>query len=551
MGFDTASIDAQTLVRHLRDVEVEYTHQDAERLKLLKIMKAVHQVATSQANSISPIQSAQICMDSWILATLEIESEYTTLDPNYQPGYFYSTGSSLYSLLRTKIGLKEKEQLSEQRKLISLEQLYNYFFNANQDDESRLQELAKALQQAGSSLNVEGLRCFLLDALKKQLHRDGMSEVVKLFTNALSTETSVAVSTSKLVEGYEHEKNHHHLNPQREKLAQITQAVCAIVEEEVDASQEKDLPVGTLTTAERIRLGAVLHGLMSIDREYYIRSSTNSAYYRLLKSALNGKSPNDFSQEMLDDCLCAYKNFLYDRKVLQKVEAYARDNYLNRNLIKHAHSYTDNIQKEIDVFRFSNPYGTAASIIGTVFAISFMPIGYGAGNVVGQICSATNTTLYLKMYTSDAISNVSKMVFSTAGSWLGFLAADFFVASSMERAFAVVFQTTARYVGLATGTGIGIVVDKSYQGLKNLIEYTLGLESKVDPKLINKEDFEFLHSLLNLPPEVLGVAERAKLEHVITGKHCLFQAQARPEFNKLNMATDECDSVPLLAATSH
>ena len=461
-------------------------------------------------------EARKILLGAWVLCLEEILLNYPRLTPEEFTIFGWKIkGSCLFTLLNTHLNITVQNPLDDKSRLICLEKLYNALFGNDREILSNYE--VTFLDDYG--INLTALKKQLKTAMKNVLHRID-NNISRLLT-AVPVETVIQGNLDIIHLTYQEEKSdgdtHKYIavNQEREFACQFLMAVSHILPDVIPQEAKTSTE---LSRSERIRIGAVLYIMQTINDEYYVRSPLNSKLYKICcEKILNLSHHDNLNHKTRNDCLETFKTALSDNQFLQSIERYGREHYSNYNLLMHVDGRIHTIEDKLDIMLKTPPASNwpMTNLLSYMGGLLCMAPGYGLGVVVGDVASETESIVKPKVLAGRSINRLGTVLLGAAGGTLGFLAADFVIRSSLERLFAKVLEQAGYIIGRTTGGTVGFAIDLSYKGLKRTCSYVLGLMDQVsDPTILKNLDREFLVCLLNLPDDVLSIEDQEHLEKI-------------------------------------
>ncbi|RDI42446.1 hypothetical protein [Aquicella lusitana] len=502
------------LIQRVNIVRSNYKNKNPSRLELIEILDTFQSLVGSigQDETRSETETQEIAMGAWVYCLEIILQEYYLLSPEHKPGYVFNTGSTLYSILLEQLDINEENLLEDHDKLRYLEKFYYYFLN----DENVDMGAAEALEK--KQLSLSNIKKQSIELMKNILKR--MSTEIAHTVNAIPTEQSIDNQMSHLHTDFkkDEEKGKYPYpfslfqsqNENHEFLTQLAEALTHI-----KVVGEENLPPNTMSRAQKIKMGLLLYIMLLIENEYSWRSPTNDPLYVRCSKMLNVACVKNYNHSIKLACISALETFLSDKDCPVYLENYGRQNFKDKNLLQDVDAKLIDLRKGLENSRLNLQKSPPTSwpITKTMYGIGEMigaAPGYGLGYVVGYTASETNKAVPTKIALSKGVSYIGTAFFGQTSGCLGFLAADFIVASTLTRAFAKVFEQIGKLLGGATLGMVGLTVELSWSGLQNLCNYFFHLHTKIDdPELISKVDPEIVKTLAGLP-----LAAFDKQEHI-------------------------------------
>lgn len=500
MPYTAPEID--TLLKNI-PTRTHFPHETPPRLLLADQLTHIIEIISEQnksngddnKNLLSSLMGANIyCLEL-------ISQEYYFHSPELKKGFIYNSGSPFYSFIAQGLGIKAPNTLTARDKFIYLIK-FNQWLSTHQQELENMKPYPISVKELQTKIKL------MLTGLLSTLTTD-----IANIVNAIPTEKSVTKHMEKLPEGYLKKKiaqsNSWYayfipINKSRIMLTQLAQLISNI-----QCEDESNLPINVMTRSQRIKMGLLKYIDKSIEKEYWVRSATNSTLYSTAKEILNSHSIENLTSTQTLACLSAFHSLISSHEERAKLEVAARHYFKEDNLLENidavliplSHQLTQ-MEKELESLTSTNwPATKALSNMGRI--IGAAP-GYGLGSVVGFAASETQPCHLSKTTVGATATNVAKAFFQTNSiGYFSFVMGDFLIGSTLTRAFAKLFE----YIGMtmvgAAGGVIGFTFDLSYKGFreagKRFINYC-----EENPIQMRNADCTFIQCLLDLPTDLFS-----------------------------------------------
>ena len=499
-------------------IQNKYTRNNPHRKKLIEYFIGLHQILNEVLLNdfcLTEQEKSFAYLGIWIMMLCEIEQN-SWLNPTYKPRPFLSTGSTLYQIILDALNVTEENQLTDEDKLIYLTKLYQF-------TKAHKEELLSAFQKQHTDFSL------LQNAVNKNIKwiLNRMQTAIIKLTKKMPNETMLDKRMLNLYSDYQLLKNDFNRNyifsyankSQGDRLFQIQLATA--IAGLLSTSEQNDGTSSMINRDKRIKLGILLYILENIKKTYHIRSPFHSQLFKLCCQSLNIDDLKEMNEHTKIICLSAFKTFLSDASVIAALEDYGHKHFAPENLLSEIDpkifQLHIELNKILDRLIGNNQNKTnwpATKSLSQLGALILSAPGYGVGYVIGYSAADTQTTIRPKMILSDGLNYLGTTFLGLSHGYLGFLAADFIVQSTISRAMAKLLEQIGMMIGQATGGAIGLLVDVSYSGLCSLYQLYLHLYRNM-PSPNEALSPLFIEALINLPSELLADNTKLRLENIL------------------------------------
>lgn len=432
-----------------------------------------------------------------------ISQEYHFHSPELKKGYIYDSGSPLYSFIAKALNITEKNKLTARDKFIFLIKFNQFITQKSSELETQLKPVS------GNIIELQNKIKKMLNNLLYILTND-----IAIIVNAVPTEKAVTKHMHDLSDDYQLEKAtqgngwYSYFFPADKSHAMLTQLAQLI--SNIQCEDESLLPVNVMTRSQRIKMGLLKYISKKVEKEYWIRSATNSVLYRKNKKILNSHSVENLNPSQTLACLSAFHSFINSNDERAKLEKAAREHFKENNLLENIDAVLNllcnhliEMEKELENATSTNwPATKTMSAMGMILGAA---PSYGFGTIIGNTVSDTQASLHAKTAVGAAASNIATAVFqfSPSASYFSFVMGDFLIRSTLTRAFAKLFEFVGMAVGGVAGGLIGFTFDLTYKGLREVCKRLLNYCDE-NPIQMRNADREFIQCLLELPPDIFS-----------------------------------------------
>lgn len=476
---------------HLRE-QCE-TRSSKVRLNQITILENVASALSALQTFAKDNESPKIMLGAYLYVMDKIEQEYYVRSPK---------GSRLYCFLNDTVNTDAANSVSAREKLIYINQFHEFVSRGSVSDEN--QDLAK---------DIKGV-------LTKQLK--ALTNPVGKVIHAIPTEASVTKHMMTLPDDYQNAKQFANDNARfykskpnnsRVRLAQLSK----VIAEELPCQNDEALPAGIFTRSHRIKMGALLYSGKSIAKTYWARSAKNSELYSGTQKILN--MPNlDEVQQLV--CLGAFKNYISDSKVRVAIEDDGRKFFGENSLLNNVDEPLERIIARIAVleselqstFMKNWPMTAGCATLGAILGAA---PGYGAGSVLGMLAGEGRHARPVADSVASGVGSMANAILgnsSTTG-YYSFVLSDFFVVSTLSRAFGKMFELAGMAAGGVAGGAVGFTFDLSYKGFRELCKRYLDYYDG-HPDEMRNADVDLVRCLLTLPEDVFENDLKDKIRYL-------------------------------------
>lgn len=486
-------------------IRTNYKRQNPARLTLISLLENLannlDKIVIDTDNHPNLAEIKDIYLGAWIYCIESISNEYKILHPSYKGGYIFDSGSTLYNILLSHLGIDKNHQMTEKNKLFYLCKFYHFLFLSTYPSEMFIPHA-----------ELPHIRDQLIIIMRSILM--GEHEEQERLLKAIPSEQCIDQGMNELYQKYvDTSKNQ---NPKRMILANLASAMS---KHTMDAHATKDGESShIIPRSARIKIGMLIYIMETIKHTYPLRSPENSMLYRLCANII-GHSYTHLGNEVKLACLLALDLYLNNEK--------NRD-FLEIEFNKHVSHpvYMDSIVRTIsinlnkmikDLVPNDNiipcsKVTLTASAIGAMIAAA---PGYGAGYTIGYGVSLTDHIGQRKRVISSSTGYALQIALGMSSCYYGYYAADIFMTAGVERLFAKIFETLAIIIG-ATGAGAisFVIYDLSFTTALALCKLCLHLNNTIPSDCIKESDLLFIKTLLELPPEVFSNMKKDTLRKI-------------------------------------
>lgn len=506
-------LSRRKLSDRVKNVREKYKKNNPERVELIDTLDAFTvalEKIDASAEKSDEIELQEIVFGAWVYCFENIANQYWLLNPEYEEGYIFNSGSTCYKILLEELEITPTNNIDEFDALRYMSKFFNYTFKHPKLFTEYFQE---------KKLNIENIEDKVKTTIQGVFRH--VSGEVENMLKAIPTEKSINGKLATLAKDYKNKTKEKGKDTDAERLllAELGVALSQII------PIERPDDGHFLSRSQRIKIGALLHIMQSIQNEpqyYWLGRSPrhHSELYDLCCDALNINDISDIDPETRRACLSAYETCLLQTDY-QKFEDSLKK---QKSAVKYSDEKLIQIREEVGVMRksySSKPAPILPGVIGAaaVGALICAAPGYGTGYAIGEAIGMTDFVINPKNQFSKALTGkVLHVILGDGGRYLAYYGADKVVNATLERAFAKVFESLGMLVGAAAGGVIGlVVVDLSYKTLSNLCALVLHLRSKLDTKFAQEINPKIFECLMLMPPEVFASEKKEKLQSITKG----------------------------------
>ncbi|MDA8561872.1 hypothetical protein N9L02_02020 [Gammaproteobacteria bacterium] len=102
----------------------EYTGTNASRLELISLIEDTHKYKLNSIN-VKNSDNMSIYLGCWIYCFEKINCEYN-INPSFSNGYFFNSGSKLYTILEKHLNIDKYNKITNATKLKYISKYYNF-----------------------------------------------------------------------------------------------------------------------------------------------------------------------------------------------------------------------------------------------------------------------------------------------------------------------------------------------------------------------------------------------------------------------------------------
>ena len=212
------------LIKNTKKLRAEYRGKNASRLELISLLEVVHEFV-EKLNSTKKFSEADlqsVCMGCWLFCLESIAQDYKVLNPEFEIGSVFNTGSKLYQLVLAQLNITKTNQIGEQKKLEYLNKFYKFIYK--EENPLLVDELSVV-----ETLVAKGLRIHLKENLI-QIMQDVLSRENHVEKRVLKAIPCEKAMDQKIMELYqEYKRLAKKQNPNRVFLINLAMAICKII----------------------------------------------------------------------------------------------------------------------------------------------------------------------------------------------------------------------------------------------------------------------------------------------------------------------------------
>lgn len=500
---------------HLADLIVnydrlkEYCHSDlSDHQDLAKMLIHVtdHIICKTQTPDADQEALHRQLMGAYVMALETIKHEYRLHSPQYSEGRVYSSGSRLYSQIRNLLKIDKDHKLHSRERLLYANEFHKLLTQENFSNKDFDQEAyAKATHPVLQRLLVR------------------LTNPVAKVVNAIPTEESLSKHMKNMPEGYISGKAEANTknwffkskpNPSRMFLTQLARAVSCL-----ECDDDVNLPEGSFTRSQRIKMGMLLYIQKKIANSYTVRSPTNSVLYNQSNKVQNSEKEPNLTEAQQLACLTAFKSYIDDHSIRGELETFGRQQFGGASLLGNIDSNLEAVSNGIDGMQHDLRHNLlknwpATRTGATIGAILGAAPGYGVGSVIGWMSAESVSVRPLTDRVGSGLNGVATMIMGPgpATGYYCHLTGDFIVGSTLSRAFAKVFEVVGMGVGGTAGGAVGFTFDLTHKALQKMCENYLNYYDH-HPDEMRLADKELVKCLLELPPEIFADEQKYQIKY--------------------------------------
>lgn len=517
------------LISGINEIEAKYTH--SAHKPLLTFLKAFLNFINESKDFISEEVLIEIATGAYLFCRRAVMDEYSTddnypYDPIYSEGSLLSFGSQFYTLTNKTLGIDEKNPIDRKTELFYLEKFYTYFDREIDNEKASIknrqdQILLTALES--NHVHVPKLKKILDKTISlrlKNLHHFilPLSKLIPTeceVASALENFTTLSVQEDSFINEFTMFNNKPLSTDKKEFIEQLGVAIAAHVPRE---QKEEKTPH---TRANQIMMG-YLWWVINLTTDKHKRSCQNSrdlyAKACLALHILDAHDIHSFMQDtrMQKNYLRAFKSFIGDYNVREKLDDYGRKNFSNNKLIN-IDNKLDKGKKQIEEIietltkkeeaSLTQKFPTTILLSDLMNEISKLtsPLSLAAGATLGYMAHQTVNASLLTQFLAQFINNTGIWFVGAAGGLLGYFIADLATKIAFMLAAALLLYYIAKGTMIFLGGTVGVVIDVSadlvkecYDRLMEALKIKLK-DPHVEELMESETEAKFVHSLLKFP----------------------------------------------------
>lgn len=504
-GYKAPSL-AELIIKS-KKIRSEYQGKNISRLELISLLEIVHESIekTKVTQPLTETQLQSICIGCWIFCLEKIARHYKVLNPAFEIGSFFNSGSKLYQLILNDLNLSKSNQINEQKKLDYLNQFYKYV---------NKEETLKIFEEKRLRINIKEN---LIKAMQNVLHRE--NNTAKRVLKAIPCEKAMDQKIANLHQEYKRQATKQ--NPSRLFLINLA---TAISKDNPTLNDKLELATYYISRSQRIKMGSILYIMQSIADTYrfhLLRSPRDhSILYQLCDDQILVGCFKYLNNQTKLACYSAFLSYINDFRNRKKLEERINKQYANNLMSMHSiyidqemNTIANDLNRMIKKLKPQSPSNVTLAMTGLGALVGAAP-GYGTGYGIGYGCSLTDQSDQFKQKLSN-FTRYAMLVLFESGSYFGYYTADIVVNATLERFYAKIFEALG---SLLCAAGFGatsfIIYDLSYETARNLCQLYLHLCKNVDPTLLSQTDLRFVSTLLDLPENVFSYTKKEKLRNI-------------------------------------
>lgn len=494
------------------NIRANYKRDNPSRLMLISLLENLGkniEILLSSDFKAASADMRDVYLGAWIYGIETIANEYRVLNPSYQGGYIFNSGSTLYEVLSKNLGIDQNHQVTEKAKLYYLCKFYHFLFLSVYSSEPYI-----------SNDQLPQIKEELLKMMRLILVRE--QEDKERVLRAIPSEKSIDEGMSQLYQKYMETPKYK--NPDRVMLARLA---VAMTKKSLNPSTKDSGEVFQIVPrSARIKIGMLIYIMETIYNPRLLPSYVRSPgrLYDFCEEILGNSYPY-LSKDVKLACLLALELYLNNEKNREVLETefnnnlksaglFARPVYLDpivRPLSVNLGKIIKKYQPSDSVIPFSKVTLTSAAL-GAMIASA---PGYGVGYAIGYGISLTDQAGARKRAMTGVVGYALQVAMGMSSCYYGYYAVDIMITAGMERMFAKIFEALAAIVGAVGAGAVSFVIyDMSLNTALDLCKLCLHLNKTIQSDCIKESDLLFIKTLLELPREVFSDMDKEKLRKI-------------------------------------
>lgn len=478
MGFQPPALEGFGKLAEI--LKTNYQKENLQRLAFIQIFE----------KCISSTRDIAVLMGACVLEMELIRKEYKGFSPKEVKGYFYTSGSSVYSTIESGLGITKKNDLHDDECLIYLFKFYEYIKNLPEE----------TAFFAGSKQHLLNK---IKDALKEIKKRE--ENRIELLAQGVPKLLALQKNILALIPDYKKATATRWFPNFKRKLLlefiELVNETCKLLytENTITKKNEDHLPEFAYLHTCNVLLGMMLFALVKIEKEYKFLSPSRSELFKHCLQSINAKS---------------LKSIDYEKKILWlKTLSRHIDNIHNQ--LDYRKKDLSKWQIEIDKFvvELETKKNKPSRIISYVSTATGYAAKYGISFAITQAARTYALPAMGGALVSGLTGPLGLVIYSAAGTMimtqLGQLVKDNLMPSALAYVYAFILEKIGNVVA---NTTVGIAT-YTFTATKQ------GFQALLGHPALKSEDREFIidwiNTLLKLPNDIMPEKEKSQIRNVL------------------------------------